>query len=278
MGDGASTVVMQDPQGSIVTILRPWSGFEATYQGVDLEIEVPFVGPNELNQYIEFDNNSGKRPNLSLASARYVSVPRGSNITIWFPRVGIFVDTDPNPTWVETAYKYTFHWRLRTLGDYRFDGRPWSIPGLLPVGPVGADVDSTVLQTFIPSARGKSVVPFLDGADITPLSSTNALLRLSNGVYRLSEAITDPYQIYGDTFFEPYTTKALGDELLITATRVSAASGAEGGATDGTWDFQQADQPFSVWFGNEANIDPAPPVASLVTVPFGGILLFTENQ
>jgi hypothetical protein len=265
MGDGASTVVMQDPQGSIVQILRPYSGFEAEYQGVSLEIEVPIAGPNDLGQYVATDVATSKRIDVDRSLARYTSVPKGSTITFWFPIVRNLIG-EQDPTITETQYAYTIHWRLRTLSDYRFDGRPWSIPGLLPPGPTGVITeDNQNLGLLVPSARGITIVPSISGgSDKLPIDA-NGGIRLSNGVFRRNILAPVDQSFYGDAYYEPVSVRALGDEMLITAARIDVGAG-------GTWDFAsgQVDYPFSSVYGSSTDGN--------INYPFGGILMFTENR
>ncbi len=235
--------VMSDAQMGMFQVIRPFSGFEAVYQGQDGTIPIAFPGTLDPEA-----GRPGMNPNL-LAG---IPVPLGSRVLLQIPMTAYGGEDD---VVLKSDYEYQLVWRTRNQAWFSAAaaaGRQVSAYHL-PSEEVGRDA-----VLFIPGASevelfpqtepgsGPAIVnvvqqryrPKLDPAWVQPLLASGEAASWQQGTYRSQVAP----QSVGPTW-SPLWLRARGDELLILAYKV----------TSGTpWDFQDtiADLAFSNTYGN----------------------------
>lgn len=143
------------PDYSIVTILRPFEGFEAKYEGMSV-LNNPIAIPGKLD---EMAGKSGYDPNLISG----VPVPMGSRIVLWLPTYFPQVYGSSTP-----FYKYTICWRLRSLRD-QIESSPdrglighfgATIPGVPQEAGFGDNASQGGLRYVIPAAYESIEFPY----------------------------------------------------------------------------------------------------------------------
>lgn len=274
--------VLADAQFTVASVLRPFDGFEAVYQGK--AITIPIVFPGTL------DDDAGK-PGFSPYLLAGLPVPLGAKMQLWFPAVAGLADGQP-----VYDYRYVLTWRLRNVGDFQrrrlpyhlkkeSNGAPdtWlagsaSSPDNLFVLPAATE---TVLyqQPEAPPSTGIVTSPgFGFGnlrseavdvpSDLLETAVTAGLPLLPpNSAPNFANAFPQPPTASGQTplgafqqgvidpavsnlapypLFRPYFTVAKGDELIISCYRNNSPNSAI------AWDFAATDQQFSNLYGTNA--------------------------
>ncbi len=298
--------VLADAQFTVASVLRPFDGFEAVYQGQSVFVPIAFPGT--------LDEDAG-RPGFSPYLLKGLPVPMGAKMQLWFPAVvGSF---EGNPV---LDYKYSLIWRLRNVGDFQRRQRPWHLSKesfgapdtwLAANSPPDAPYEEFVLPAAtetvvyqqaepapttggttpgpgvgvlrteliaVPSDLGDTLPPF----GSLPLLPPNAAPNFKNGfpvpglnttpLGAFQQGIIDPRYSNDATspIFRPYFTVAKGDELIIVASRDFALDG------ETTWDFSTLDFQFSNLYGTNA----FPPVGTVSHKPFPdlGIYVFAGSN
>lgn len=247
--------VLHDAQMGMFQVLRPFSGFEATYQGKPGTVPIAFPGT--------LDPDAGKNgllPNLLAGTP----VPLGSRLLLQIPMVGDS-DTEDLVTLVD-SYEYLLVWRTKNQSAFRQAvesgrqvaayhlpseaiGRNASsfIPGASDVeifeqseAVTGASLLNVVQQRYRPKVKPSWVPPLLQ----SPVSGVT-VGAWQQGVYRSASNSADGI---GPTWV-PLWLDSCGDELLILAYKVNS---------DEPWDFKDAakDRGFSTTYGSDANSVP----------------------
>lgn len=271
---------------SVTRVLKPFRGFEATYQG-ELR-SFPIAMPGSL------DFRAGKPgfdPNL-LAG---VPVPLGTRLTLWFPQPTQAIEGQ-----AVRPYEYRIVWRLRTPVDVQIaqqqtgtpnnpDGLSFHLPSAAPGIPNTAVAPPT--RVLIPAAlssiayeQAEPVTTFTDG--VTNLRGERLLVE--GALYGLGggpiipggaaiaadrgwvgqgylPSLPDFDGSYGAPFYMPYQTDAFGDEFIILVNRQSDEIGA-------TWDFTPGgpDGQFSQFYGTNGGArEPIPALGILVITGSG---------
>lgn len=246
---GGSHHVAADAQFTWASIIKPFPGFEAVYQGQSHAIPIAFPGVRDPRA-----GTDGFSPNL-LAG---IKVPLGARLLIEIP-VAVLA---PNVAF----YDYTFVWRLRNVRDFRVDRTPFHFPRQSPGAP-----DSTV-----PPAQPRFVIPAATDVILyeqaEPAAFGNGVMRVVKQVYRIGDGggagdpllpdgangiyqqgVLDPAtagaQAAGDPIFQPIWCDVMGDELIVTVNPVPTEP-------VGTWDFAGVDLPFSNIYGTGNGAHP----------------------
>lgn len=242
----SSVMVGVDPQGSVGYILRPPSGYQGWYAGQPSSVPIGLVRDDDRQLYTPIEQGAPQTPELNSALYRYIPVPRDAKLRLWLPR---FIASS-GPT--EQTYQYTLHWRLRLTRDCARSGgvTPWSL--LTRDGVPDTSSGSSVRRLAIPSARGSVINPVLVGGDSRPLVGGGQSGVLSNGIRDPGAYVGNEDLALGDTYYQPETVTALGDELLITVTRVNLSLGG------GLWNFNSAsaDLAFREFFSGQTSEYP----------------------
>lgn len=239
-----------DPQLGIISILRPYAGFEAIYQGKAASRPIQFTEGG-----VALDPQAGN-PGYSPRLMRGFPVPEGARVVIWMPQV-FFVTPGP----VLGGYMWSIVWRYRNTFDYRTQRLSYHFPkqgkGVtetgVPPGTGARVVTPAANQGILYSeaepagiARGVQNLRSLDvTVDATNPGPGDPILPTGiDGYYQ--QGISDP-GVFGALASDPtyvvFDTVALGDEMLIGARRdVSVVA---------NWNFTagQADAGFSDLFG-----------------------------
>ena len=105
--------VLADAQFTVASVLRPFDGFEARYQGHS--IFTPIVFPGTL------DDDAGK-PGFSPYLLKGLPVPMGAKMALWFPAVVGAAEGIP-----VFDYRYVLIWRLRNVGDFQRRRLPYHL-------------------------------------------------------------------------------------------------------------------------------------------------------
>lgn len=260
--------VLADPQFSMATVLRPFDGFEAVYEGKAATQEIAFFPPDENGAPMVLDAEAGKNgisPNL----LRYTPVPLGSRILVYIPHAITWQESIPSPI-IETQYTYSFHWRIRNLESARSNmgggGQPKPYHSRTFKGRPDTTAPAESQQRFVIPAATRSVVVEQAEAAAGVLTQQIQHLRreriqlvttyTDNGVPLLPngnegehmQGVLDPGQfqaanlewIAKSALFVPFEFRCEGDELCITANRYDAWN------TDPTpdpWTFGELDAP-----------------------------------
>ena len=106
--------VLADAQFTVASVLRPFDGFEARYQGHSTF--TPIVFPGTL------DDDAGK-PGFSPYLLKGLPVPMGAKMALWFPAVVGSVEGSL-PVF---DYRYLLIWRLRNVGDFQRRRLPYHL-------------------------------------------------------------------------------------------------------------------------------------------------------
>lgn len=258
-----SKAVLADPQWSVVKILRPWAGFEATYEPLDARVPIMFTQGGQPR-----DQRAGQ-PGYDPELIRGLPVPLGSRVLIWIPRItpsGVTTDGTP------VLYEWLIAHRLRNVADFRRNRKAYHYPKQGAGVPDGADPRvvvpvayetvrynqpelSTTTQTVSQHLLRENVSP-LRGPVTFELPANPGVGpptgEMQQGILPVANALARA------PAYLLYETMAKGDELLIGALR---QPGNLGGAVP-TWDFAPAgaDNEFSVLFGTGAAGGPFPDV------------------
>jgi hypothetical protein len=291
--------VLADAQFTLASVLRPFDGFEAVYQGQSSLVPIAFPGT--------LDPDAG-RPGFSPYLLAGLPVPLGAKVQLWFPAVVGLSDDQP-----VLDYKYLLIWRLRNVGDFqrrrlsyhllkesygaadtllapaepaRFvlpaatetvvyqQAEPLPIPPLLTGPGPGQGVLRT--ETIAVPSDSAELLPSVGLPLLPPNAAPNfaspfpaapsvtPLGAYQQGVIDPQYALVAPYAL-----FRPYFTVAKGDELIIVAARNSAAAAP-------LWDFSTFDFQFSNLYGTNA----FPPSGTTSHKPFPdlGIYVFTGSN
>lgn len=272
----SSVMVAADAQFSVARILRPFDGFEAVYQGQSYDIQIAFPGGLDPRA-----GQTGVAPNLM----KGLPVPLGARLAVWIP---IAMSPVGGGGFTTENYNYTFIWRLRNVRDFRQDRKAYHFPRQSPgapdtsgptqprfVIPAASDVviyeQAEPANPFEPAVQRVYTQTYTVGPGITPATEgTNVLLPDgSQGIYQ--QGVLDPGAGglgelgSGAALFQPLWMDAMGDELIIVATRADPGQ-------DPTWDFTDAtkDLPFSDIYGTGNGSHPA--------YPDLGIYVFTGSN
>jgi hypothetical protein len=280
--------VLADPQFSMATVLRPFTGFEGVYAGKDPRVPVAFFPPNPEGGAPQVLDDQAGRTGYDPKLLRYLSVPQGSRMLVAIPHCITAQDGDI----LETVYRYTFHWRWRNSAALRasmsagkggkpyhiryYKGRPDSSSGtaeervLIPSATRTVVVEQTEVSGNLEQnqrlrrERIDVVSTFLDST-ILPLLPDG-----TDGVHQ--QGVLDPAQfataflqrIAKSSLFMTFEFRCEADELLIDATREDAYQDTP---TPDDWTFEGAaavDAPFSNLYGTNvggvqgASGDPQP--------------------
>lgn len=227
--------VAADAQFSLVTVLKPFVGFEDKYQGQAATIPVAFPGTIATEAKSgTAGTQSGFDPNL-LSGLR---VPLGSRIQLWIPQAG-GNDGEGQPV---SSYQYFVAWRYRNVRDFRIDRRPYHIrdqrAGIpdttAPVGTqersvIPAAIRSVLYEPANPGGfanaladlRVEAIVPTLNNLAIQPPFLPNGNRAV------IQQGIFDP-TVFGtvasNPIWQPVWLDAEGDEMIIFATRVDVTN------------------------------------------------------
>lgn len=233
---------MSDPENSMFSILKPYQGFEETYQGGPLSVPIPMLPVVNDQVLSEEDPNPPKQYDPRLA--RYLPVPLGSTLMLWFPIIA-YEDTSEGPVLVDVPYKYQLRWRLRSIQDYQFEsqvsrGLVYSVNTTLGQHTSQSGTDP---QYAIPACIGDVIAPTIPAGANTALGVNFAHEFLSDSQGFYGSVFPDfPEMMRGPIYFPPVLVPALGNELAIYAFRDSE------GELD-TWDFAGTDRGFSQFYG-----------------------------
>lgn len=231
---------MSDPQASMFSIMKPYQGFEETYQGAPVTYPIPLTPIIDDQVLVEENSNPSKDYDPRLI--RYLPVPIGSTLMLWLPRIAYEQDVD-TPELIEPVYRYQLRWRLRSIQDFqRSRELIYSISSTL-----GAHTSQS-------GTEPQMAIPACTGEVLTPAIATEANLLLgrnfageelsdSQGFYGMVAIPDFPEFVRGPVFFPPMLIPALGNELAIYAYRDFNPE------ENPTWDFTGYDQGFSLYYG-----------------------------
>lgn len=266
-----SSAVLADPQWSVAKILRPWVGFEATYDPADSRVPIMFTqGSQALDPRA---GQAGYDPQL----VRGLPVPMGARIMLWIPRI---IPANVTQDGVQVLYEWQIIHRLRNVADYRRNKRAYHYPkqgaGVPDAGsprvvvpaayetvrynqPELSSTSQTVSQHVLRENISLLQGPILFQLPINPGGATGSIqqgILPAGGVLTLAPA------------YLTYETMAKGDEVLIGCSR---QTGNDLGAVP-TWEFGlgAADGTFSVFFGAGAVGGPFPDVGVYVFTGLSG--------
>jgi hypothetical protein len=232
---------MSDPQTSMCTVMKPPKGFEIWMQGQSAAIPIPLC-PMEDDQVIITDTIPGTAgPNWDPLMLRYLPVPIGSTVLLWFPRVVEGTEL------TEVSYHYQLRWRLRSLQDRGASNRKKTYTLL---GSLGANTapSNTDPQFAVPACLGQVITPALPAGynEGLALNFNGDLMSDSQGFYGRAIFMSTPNFPRGPIFYPPVLIPAVGDELAIYAYRDFIS---ENG--NSTWNFINpgTDDGFSIFYG-----------------------------
>jgi hypothetical protein len=265
------------------TILRPFAGFEAVYEGKSTT--TPIVFPGTL------DKDAGTK-GFSPYLLAGIPAPLGAKCCLWLPAVAQLVDIEGAD--IPIDYGYVIHWRLRNVGDFNrsFDKRREPQPFHLSDQNFAAQdtlLDPTPPDRFLLPSATETIIfeqleptgafgPSTPGAgvgnlrtqaiavpsDATDLSVTLGLPFLPPGspappfasayppgsgsttpLGAFQQGVVDPANFSQAPYsiFRPYFTIAKGDEMMIAVTRRPV------GALNAPWSFSTIDALFSNVYG-----------------------------
>ncbi len=257
-----SVMVAADAQFTVARVLKPFSGFESAYQGQPAFRPVAFPGGRDPRAEA---GESGFSPNLMRGHA----VPFGSRILVWIP---IALTQLPGPTTFIQPYNYSFVWRLRNVRDFRQDRRPYHFPRQSPGAPndagpspgprfvIPACIDTVLYEQAEPVAGGIPAVQRAYQQTYTvglgyELGTFPILPGGASGEYQ--QGVLNPADVglvgASGAIFTPLWMDAMGDELIIIATRTDQGAG--------NWDFadNQPDAGFSDVYGTGNGAHPSYP-------------------
>jgi len=231
--EAASLSVTNDAQFGALRVLKPYTGFEAQYQGLRAVTEVGFPARPVIFTPVgepPTDPAAGKEgfdPNL----LNFMPVTEGARLKIWVPAVHL---TEPD---FIVPYRYQLHWRQSDMNVYlsRLDGQyhiPNETPGaadttapigqqtrfIIPSANSGIFVDRALVADPLPQASDLKRDVFVMRSDVPMgfpiLPNGNA------GVYQqgIADPAVDP-NFAALSAFVAWETIARGDRLLITAER-----------------------------------------------------------
>jgi len=252
---------------SIRRVLRPFSGFEAVYQGADAEIPVAFPGTLDLEA-----GKAGYDPLL----IKFMPVPFNSRLVLWIP---LTLNVSGEGATPPRAYRYEILWRLRSIEEANE-----SVEALLPpaeqlrysepfrefgVDYVGARrvivpcaMETIVFRQTEPGTgftngtenlRGNFIIPNGEVVPETPLmpppAAPTAQGALGQGIFGQASSNAS----IGPTYMT-YETMVAGDEFAILARRATVAGG-------DVWDFTltNEDRTFSDTYGTNNGAHPEIP-------------------
>lgn len=276
-----SEAVLADAQLTLAKILKPFTNFEATYQGQDSSVPIAFFAPDDKGNRDPRDPDAGRAgfdPNL----LRYVDVPLGSRILLWIPAAIVAVTDNI----AQTNYLYTVYWRMRTPTDYRNRRTPFHLTRQFP-----GQIDNTAVpperRVLIPAATRSVIINQTEAAGSnTQVQNLRReaiqILTTLSGLQPYSQLPLLPGGVQGahqQGVFDPATFsiafrenafKALfvpvwfdceGDQMLVCAEREALSP----------WDFAAGgtDAPFSNIYGTNVAGPTHPPFEDL------GIYMFT---
>lgn len=297
--------VLADAQFTLAQVLRPFTGFEAVYQGQPITTPIAFPG--------DLDEDAGK-PGFSPYLLRGLKVPMGAKMQIWFPAVVGSAESAP-----VFDYKYVLIWRLRTLVDFVNHRTPYhnskeafGAPDTLlaPARPnrfvMPAATEAVLYQQPEPTpGAGLITAPGAAGGNLRteliavpsdlsddstlfttaglPLLPPNAAPNFASpfptppgtsivplGAY--GQGVIDPAvsNLAPGAPFRPYFTVAKGDEMIIACYRNNHPPGTD------NWDFSTVDAQFSNLYGTNA----FPPAGQTSHKPFPdlGIYVFAGSN
>lgn len=225
--------VLFDPQFSLQRILKPFKGFETTYQDALGSVPIAFFEGGESPR----DPDAGKA-GFSPDLLRYIDVPLGALVLVWFP-LAFWSSGD---TLFTNDYRYRVKWRMRNVTDYRNRRTPFHInrqfPGADDTSDPGnpqrliipAAYDDVELQQPTP-AFGPVDFDLRPRAYVVPgnteiLDSLPLLPGGASGVHQ--QGIFDPaaFGVGADVvrnamFFPPKLFIARGDQMIIEALKPS---------------------------------------------------------
>lgn len=255
--------VTADAQFQIWSVLRPFTNFEADYEGepstTPIMMTPVLAGPGGI-VLAEYAGKSGYSPNLVAG----LSVPYGARVTIWLPMV-------PNE---DVVYRYGFIWRVKSAAEMVARGRELDFHQATRTGLGVPDTTFSAPQdarVVIPAAY-QSVIYNQEEPDIdsspTAFAVQHSLAELigvrvaeqagpllpGGGAGDVEQGVLDPtnFGVERMPLWQTYDLQALGDELLVTVTR----------ETDGTpnWGFDSgsADHAFALLFGHGGASDTTP--------------------
>lgn len=218
--------VLNDPQGELITIMRPVQGFEDIYQGKPIAKPIQLYPsiPNPL----AFENERqrlGYDPLLS----QFMRVPNGATLRLKFPLMQGLVSAFPDPP-VRTVqrYYYQLRWRTRVRADNTNDPiRHYSSESIR-----GYDSGSNAQYALSVSA-GRVFYP-----DFPANSNLNlAIYDEQENIVHDQQGVVDPEMAgaaggdaatWGPTFYPPEQEPIVDDEVTVILYRLTGNS---------TWDF-----------------------------------------
>lgn len=243
--------VLADAQFGLVSILRPFDGFESVYSGQSVTKPIMFTVNGEA-----LDSQAGTT-GYSPKLLRGLSVPFGSRIVVWLPLAYGFNVTN---LWY---YKWSISWRLRNVYDFRQKRIPFHYPkqgpGVPDTGSSRVVIPAAVNQiayTQLPPGPGSSnpnaTTTALNSdtvspnyiARVLPLLPDGTSGQYQQGILPATSVAIPPYA----PAYVPYEIQCEGDELLIGVTREVVAD--VGGFSEANWNFTTPDQYLSELFGN----------------------------
>lgn len=253
-----------DPQFGVVKILRPWSGFAATYAGKVASAPLMFSeGGNALDPLA---GTTGYSPSL-LAGLK---VPLGARVLLWLPVLTAILAGPPVSYW---NYKWQVTWRFRNVYDFRQSRIPFHYPKqsdgvadtLTPAAPsrvvIPAATDPVLYaqprpelwqgsNNFGPTALVQAEFPMVDGTN-TPLAPY--IPGGTAGYYE--QGLTNPATTSQGPTYIAYEVQAKGDEMLIGVSRDALANYGTTPATETFWDFVRIDTMINSFFGSGSSSD-----------------------
>jgi len=139
--------VIQQPQMSMMRILRPYSTAYTVYQGKNGKY---LLLVTENGEPLDELAGEGYSPNL----VRGLPVVMGSRVNIWLPRLQPFTET------LATYYNWVVTWRLRNVLDMQKTGKPAHSPVTSTVAgiqPVFAATHSVIYNQAEPTGTAPAV-------------------------------------------------------------------------------------------------------------------------
>ena len=226
--------VLFDPQFSLQRILKPFDGFEDTYQGFLGTTPIALYTADDTGKRPPRDPDAGK-PGFGPNLLRYFDVPFGALVAMWLP-MAFFVADDVVFT---TKYRYRVKWRMRNVTDYRNRRTPYHISQQFPGAPDSADVanpqrliipaayDDVELEQLPIPVTGPVDFDLRPRAYLTPSNTQilDLLPLLPGGVSGVhQQGIFDPATfgpgadvVRNAMFFPPKFFLARGDQMIVEA-------------------------------------------------------------
>lgn len=254
---------MIDAQFSVATVLKPYVGFEADYQGESCRRPIMFPGG--------LSPNAGK-PGYASNLIAGVPVPYGSKVSLWVPTIYRNGATEPEqpPDLQVIPYRFQFIWRLKNLQDYRMGigDSAYHFPKQSPgaTGQVVVPAGQKVIiyegspQTFSQSltapnsqfsgeyfATQQAVLERIEFESTTPLPPF--IPGGADGAYQQGVAALSGVDVNETVSFNCIQMDAEGDELLIAMDRLGGEGEVSGETTWNFTDNSSVDFAVSVFFG-----------------------------